>query len=173
MTVFRRYKAKSPEWKIEIDIADQDLNEAQRPQTITDKVQSILSPAFPTFMYFSSYDRMDGAVQFNQLLQFKANGQLNQDDYSGARRFLEFLEIAGIPLEDIVNVRTYETFNAKLQGASNNITDQILEYWTQNPDLAVRVDVSSSKPDDKPPFNSGTIGRARIYNQLHRVDTPF
>ena len=31
------------------------------------------------------------------------------------------------------NVATYETFNAKLQAASNNFTDQILEYWTQIP----------------------------------------
>ena len=80
---------------------------------------------------------------------------------------------AGVPLEDILNVTTYETFNARLQAASNNITDQILEYWTQNPDLEVRVDVRQAQPGDKPPFNSGTIGRARIYNQLHRVDTPF
>jgi hypothetical protein len=116
---------------------------------------------------------MEGAVQFQQLQQLKANGQLSQDDYSGARLFLEFMDYAGVPLEDILNVTTFETFNAKLQAASNNITDQILEYWTQNPDLEVRVSVSDGKTGDKPPFNNGTVGRARIYNQLHRVDTPF
>lgn len=136
-------------------------------------VRACLEPSFPTFMYFSNYDRMDGAVQFEQLQQLKANNQLQQDEYNGARLFLEFMEYAGVPLQDILKVNTYETFNAKLQGASNNITDQILEYWTQNPDLEVRVDVSAGKTGDKPPFNSGTIGRARIYNQLHRVDTPF
>ncbi|QIO98359.1 AAA family ATPase [Bradyrhizobium symbiodeficiens] len=136
-------------------------------------VRSYLESGFPTFMYFSNYDRMDGAVQFEQLQQLKANGQLEQDEYSGARLFLEFMEYAGVPLDDILKVNTYETFNAKLQGASNNITDQILEYWTQNPDLEVRVDVSAGKAGDKAPFNSGTVGRARIYNQLHRVDTPF
>jgi energy-coupling factor transporter ATP-binding protein EcfA2 len=136
-------------------------------------VYSLLFSFFPRFMYFSNYDRMDGAVQFEQLQQLQSGGHLNQDEYSGARLFLEFMQYAGVPLEEILDVKTYETFNAKLQGASNNITDQILEYWTQNPDLEVRVDVSSAKPEDKPPFNAGTIGRARIYNQLHRVDTPF
>ncbi|MCW0218441.1 MAG: AAA family ATPase, partial [Prosthecobacter sp.] len=57
--------------------------------------------------------------------------------------------------------------------ASNNITDQILEYWTQNPDLSVEVKIDPARPGDKPPLNEGTIGRARIYNALHRVGTPF
>jgi predicted ATPase len=136
-------------------------------------VRACLEPNFPTLMYFSNYDRMEGAVQFERLQQLKANNQLQQEEYSGARLFLEFMEYAGVPLDEILKVTTYETFNAKLQGASNNITDQILEYWTQNPDLEVRVDVSAGKSGDKAPFNTGTIGRARIYNQLHRVDTPF
>jgi len=76
-------------------------------------------------------------------------------------------------LDDILSIGTYETFNAKLQAALNNITDQILEYWTQNPDLSVEVKIDPAKPQDPPPLNSGTIGRARIYNALHRVDTPF
>ncbi|MEH2551059.1 energy-coupling factor transporter ATP-binding protein EcfA2 [Bradyrhizobium sp. AZCC 2262] len=142
-------------------------------KTLTGRVEQWVRHYLPQFMYFSNYDRMDGAVQFDQLQQLTTNGQLQLDQYSGARLFLEFMEYAGVPLEEILSVTTYETFNAKLQGASNNITDQILEYWTQNPDLEVRVDVSAGKPGDVAPFNSGTVGRARIYNHLHRVDTPF
>jgi predicted ATP-dependent endonuclease of OLD family len=141
--------------------------------SFTARLRQIIGGFLPSFMYFSNYDRMDGAVQFQQLQQLKANGQLAHDEYSGARLFLEFMEYAGVPLDDILSVTTFETFNAKLQGASNNITDQILEYWTQNPDLEVRVGVSEGKTGDKAPFNAGTVGRARIYNQLHRVDTPF
>lgn len=140
---------------------------------LTDAVHKILRKTLPSFMYFSNYDRMDGAVQFEQLQQLTANNQIQQEEYSGARLFLEFMDHAGVPLEEILKVDTFETFNAKLQGASNNITDQILEYWTQNPDLEVRVTASPGKSGDKPPFNTGTVGRARIYNQLHRVDTPF
>lgn len=142
-------------------------------KTLTTRIEQIVRYYLPHFMYFSNYDRMDGAVQFEHLQQLKANNQLQLDQYSGARLFLEFMDYAGVPLEDILNVTTYETFNAKLQGASNNITDQILEYWTQNPDLEVRVDVSAGKTGDLAPFNAGTVGRARIYNQIHRADTPF
>ena len=141
--------------------------------TFTGFVTAKLAASLPTFLYFSNYDRMDGAVQFEQLAQLKASGQINSDDNRGARLFMEFLSYAGVPVDDILATGTFETFNAKLQAASNNITDQILEYWTQNPDLSVVVTIDPARPQDKPPFNAGTIGRARIYNHLHRVDTPF
>ena len=136
-------------------------------------VYAILKDYQPAFMYFSNYDRMDGAVRLDLLKQWKASGEINNEENSGARLFMEFLEFAGVPLDEIMDVGTYETFNAKLQAASNNITDQILEYWTQNPELSVKVTIDPARPKDKPPFNEGTIGRARIHNDLHRVDTPF
>ena len=133
----------------------------------------LIKAMLPRFMYVSSYDRMDGAIQLEQTNNLIQSDQLDHDDQRGVRLFCEFLEYAGVSIDDIVNVQTYETFNAKLQAASNNITDQILEYWTQNPDLDVLVRVEQARPGDPAPFNSGTIARARIVNQLHRVDTPF
>jgi energy-coupling factor transporter ATP-binding protein EcfA2 len=136
-------------------------------------IYATLKPYFPKFMYFSNYDRMDGAVRLDFLRNWKASGEINKEEQNGARLFMEFLEYAGVSLDEILTIGTYETFNAKLQAASNNITDQILEFWTQNPDLSVVVTIDPARPQDKPPLNENTIGRARIYNALHRVDTPF
>lgn len=140
---------------------------------VTGRVSKLVIERMPKFMYFAAYDRMDGAIQIEQTRQLIDNGKINQDDHRGEKLFAEFLEYAGVSIDEIANVATYETFNAKLQGASNNITDQILEYWTQNPDLSVSVRVEQARPGDPAPFNSGTIARARIDNSLHRVDTPF
>lgn len=140
---------------------------------ITGRVSKLVIERMPKFMYFAAYDRMDGAIQIEQTRQLIDNGKINQDEHRGEKLFAEFLEYAGVSIDEIANVATYETFNAKLQGASNNITDQILEYWTQNPDLSVSVRVEQARPGDPAPFNSGTIARARIDNSLHRVDTPF
>lgn len=139
----------------------------------TSQVHKLVGRALPKFMYFSSYDRMDGAVQLENAKSLIANNQLRLDQNRGIRLFVEFLQYAGVSIDDIVSITTYETFNAKLQAASNNITDQILEYWTQNPDLSVEVRVEQARPGDPPPFNSGMVARARIVNALHRVDTPF
>ena len=115
--------------------------------------------ALPSFMYVSSYDRMDGAI--------------DHDEHRGGRLFVDFLDYAGVAMADITKVSTYETFNAMLQAASTNITEQILEYWSQNPDLDVEVKIDKARPGDPAPFNTGTIARARIKNNLHKVDTPF
>jgi len=141
--------------------------------TVTTRVKALLASMLPKFMYFSSYDRMEGAVQLEHTRQLIASGQLNLDQNRGIRLFVEFLHYAGVSIDDITSVTTYETFNAKLQAASNNITDQVLEYWTQNPDLSVAVRIESARPGDLAPLNTGTVARARIENNLHRVDTPF
>lgn len=137
------------------------------------RVRNQVIRALPSFMYVSSYDRMDGAIQMEETQQRIETGEIDYDDHRGSRLFVDFLEYAGVAIEDITNVSTYETFNAMLQGASANITEQILEYWSQNPDLDVEVRIDKALPGDAPPFNQGTIARARIKNNLHGVDTPF
>ena len=141
---------------------------------VTGRVQEILTDYLPKFMYFSTFDRMVGAVQLEQLQERVRHDSLATDpDLTGERLFHEFMEYAGVSLEDILKAETYETFAAKLQAASGAITDQILDYWTQNPYIEVRIAVDSGKPRDPPPFNTGTVARSRIHNTLHRVDVPF
>ena len=139
----------------------------------TSQLNKFIQENTPRFMYVSSYDRMDGTVQFDQIQQLQSQGLLDKDEHRGKKLFLEFLKYAGVSLEELLKQETFETYNALLQAASNKITDQILEYWTQNPDLSVEVKVAAGMPGDAPPFNAGTVARARIYNSLHRVDTPF
>ncbi len=149
------------------------LQHLQSIGSITGGIVAILKAFLPRFMYFSNYDRMDGAIQIEQTIVSIQNKQIEEERYRGQKLFAEFLEYAGIPLSEITQVATYETFNARLQGASNNITDQVLEYWTQNPDLSVEVKVEAARSGDPAPFNTGSIARARIHNHLHRVETPF
>ncbi|MCX7173763.1 MAG: AAA family ATPase [Proteobacteria bacterium] len=141
--------------------------------SVTTQVQKLILKMLPKFMYFSSYDRMEGAIQIEHTRTLITNGQIANDTNRGIRLFVEFLAYAGVSIADITGIATYETFDAKLQAASNNITDQILEYWTQNPDLSVIVKVEQARPGDPAPLNAGTVARARINNSLHRVDTPF
>lgn len=140
--------------------------------SVTGWIQTYVRGKLPKFMYVSSYDRMDGAVRLDLLQQLSAD-QLNTSANQGKKLFLEFLQYAGISLEKVTNQQTFESYNAVLQSASNRITDQILEYWTQNPDLSVEVTVDRGMPGDAAPFNEGMVARARIFNSLHRVDTPF
>ncbi len=141
--------------------------------SLSTQVSNLILKMLPKFMYFSAYDRMDGAIQLENTKALINNGQISLDVHRGERLFADFLDYAGVSIDDITSLTTYETFNAMLQAASNSITDQILEYWTQNPDLSVDVRVEKALSGDAAPLNTGTVARARIYNALHRVDTPF
>lgn len=137
------------------------------------QVHKLVAQRLPRFMYVSTYDRMDGTVQFQQLQELQEQGALDLEEHRGKKLFVEFLRYAGISPGDLLRETTFEAHNALLQAASNKITDQILEYWTQSADLSVEVRVSAGMAGDPVPFQAGNVARARIYNALHRVDTPF
>lgn len=152
----------------------QDKINAYPNSSIKSRVRQFLEQSFPQFMYFSNYDRMNAVVHLPTLAQQASDGTLFQkEELRGDRLFWEFLEFSGVTLDDILSANTFESFNARLQAASNFLTDQILEYWSQNQDIEVRVSVAEGKSGDPPPFNKGAVGRARIYNILHKADTSF
>lgn len=151
-----------------------DKLSAYPKSSIVSRARQICEEKFPYFMYFSSYDRMNATVHLDTLKGRADDKTLFQDSqFRGDRLFWEFLEYSGVSLDDILGATTFESFNSRLQSASNTLTEEILEYWTQNQDIEVRVNVAAGLPEDPAPFNQGKVGRARIYNQLHKADTSF
>ncbi|MGV4796259.1 AAA family ATPase [Rhizobium sp. F40D2] len=161
--------AANPKHKALLDVVS-----AYPLKSIVSKARQILERHLPQFMYFSNYDRMNAVVHLPILKAYADNEELfNREDLRGDRLFWEFLEYSGVTLSDILSTTTFESFNAKLQAASNVLTEEILEYWTQNQDIEIRVSVNEGLSDDPAPFNAGAVGRARIYNLLHKADTSF
>jgi len=130
----------------------------------------VLKERMPAFLYFSHYDRMNGAISIAKLAADEAQPKgISEED----RVFLDFLLYAGTTLEELKSANEFEVLNAKCEAAANRITEQIFEYWTQNQDLEIQVVFSEGKPGDPPPFNSGPVARARVRNNLHKVTVPF
>ena len=140
-----------------------------REKSITLRAINILSARLPKFLYISQYNRMSGDVSVEKLLQDISGQSVSEGD----RIFLEFLEFAGTSLEEVQSAVRHEDLNARCEAASNKITDQIFEYWTQNQHLAVEVEIQAGKPGDPPPFNAGMVMHARVRNNLHRISVPF
>ena len=132
---------------------------------VFNKSVKIIQDLMPYFFYMSSYDRMSGMISVDHLE--------NHEPDTGEEIFLQFLEFAGAKLEDINNSKRNEEIIAKCEAASNYITDQIFEYWTQNKNLEIELKIGPGKLGDPEPFNSGTIVQARIRNHIHRVTVPF
>ena len=125
----------------------------------------------PTFLYFSDYDLMSGTVALEDLLQRKLN---NPSHLSPSETvFLAFLNFVGTSLEEISSIERFEPLKARLEAASNKITHDMFEYWSQNRCLRVLFSLDAAQPGDPPPLNHGRILHTRIYNPLHEVSVNF
>lgn len=136
-----------------------------------------LSSMVPKFLYFSDYDLLPGKINLADLRTRLAT--VKSDPTKKALiepkhlSILALLRIAGVDLDDFDGKTTYEEMRAKVEGVSINLTDKVLEFWKQNEDLEVEVDI---RPDsnDVTPFDNGPNLYLRIKNRRHRgVTTPF
>jgi hypothetical protein len=123
----------------------------------------------PIFLYFDNYLTLPGTVSVNDIVARHQQNQLNDRD----RVFLALLSLAGTTVDKVHSSGTFEEFNSKLRAVSNQVTDQIFKYWTQNKHLDVDIRLDHARPSDTAPFNSGWIFRTRIDNRRHRADTNF
>lgn len=130
----------------------------------------ILSRRRPRFVYFGDYDSMPGKLSIPYLMRQQAAGTLSR----GEQAVLALLDMAGVKLEDFQDPESHEHLVRDLENASNSISDEVFEYWTQNKNLAVRLDIIA-RPEASalPPVNEGPLLQIRVVNQRHNVSVPF
>ena len=156
----------------EVGVSSQKLLDTfkQRfPNGVNHAIIQAVAERVPTFLYFDNYLSLPGTVSVDDIVSRKAQNKLTDRD----RVFLALLSLAGTTIEKVHSAETYEEFNSKLRAVSNQVTDQIFKYWTQNKHLDVDIRLDHARPKDQPPFNSGWIFRTRIDNTRHRADTNF
>lgn len=81
-------------------------------------------------------------------------------------------ELAGIEISKLLSATTFETFIAELEATSNEITDQIFEYWSTNENLEIKFEIESVMN----PQNTSIIEKVldiRVRNTRHRVSLPL
>ncbi|CAD0299378.1 AAA family ATPase [Xanthomonas hortorum] len=130
----------------------------------------VLNTCLPAFFYTSHFDRMSGEISLEKLSRDARNGELTS---AGDQIFLDFLEYAGTSVEELKSSTRLEELNARCQAASNDITDEIFEFWSQNDALSVEIMLAEGLSDDPAPFNSGTVAKIRIRNDNHKVSVPL
>jgi energy-coupling factor transporter ATP-binding protein EcfA2 len=139
------------------------------PKGGTQAIIEAVDARVPTFLYFDEYLTLPGTVSVNDIVARQEQNTLRERD----RVFLALLALAGTTLEKVHGAGTFEEFNASLRAVSNQITDQIFKYWSQNKHLDVDIRLDHARQSDPPPFNAGWVFRTRIDNRRHRADTSF
>ncbi len=146
----------------------QDIRKC-RESSFTKGVIDVLSPRQPKFFFASHFERMSGMVSIQKLQQDKQNNTVSVSD----KIFLAFLEYAGTTLEDLLDAKRREALKATCEAASNEITEEIFQFWSQNNALEVVIEIDSAKPKDPAPFNSGIVADIRIRNINHKATLPL
>lgn len=133
-----------------------------------------LDGQLPKFLYFSDYDLLPDKMNLQDLAQRVEQAKHDPKHLLPKHRaVLALLRMADISLADFQAPEGYESLKAKIEGVSISITDQIMEFWHQNENLEVEVDIKQD-PKDEAPFNNGPNLYLRIKNRRHRgVSTPF
>lgn len=155
--------------KTPAQIALEQMIDTFRDGSASLKAIDILSPRKPKFFYTSHFDRMSGEISINRLNEDRQHNRVSEGD----RIFLDFLEYAGTTIEELRDAAKFEELVAQCEGASNDITDEIFEFWSQNEALAVKIELNDGRPSDPPPFNAGRVAKIRIENKNHRVSVPL
>ena len=130
----------------------------------------ILSERRPKFVYFGDYDVMPGKVSIPRLISHRDSGALER----GEEALLALLSMAGVELEDFNSPDSHEHLIRQMENASNAISDEVFEYWSQNKELQVKLQtIATAEPGAEPPLNEPPFLQVRVENRRHRVTVPF
>src|SRR5262249_20770385 len=123
-----------------------------------------LQKRLPKMVYFSEYLRMPGQVSLDDL-----ESRAGAKNEPGNKVFLALLSMIGRKAEELKTIGEFERLQAELEAASNRLTREIFNFWTQNKSLRVQFRFEHALPGDPPPFNAGYVMRTRIENLRHGV----
>lgn len=138
------------------------------------EVFQALSKKVPRYLYFGEYDILPSKMNLSDLATRVEHAKSDPKHLQPQHRaVLALLRMADISVTDFTKSGGYEALKAKIEGVSIRLTDQIMEFWKQNEDLEVEVDIKPD-PEDEAPFNNGANLYLRIKNRRHRgISTPF
>jgi energy-coupling factor transporter ATP-binding protein EcfA2 len=146
-----------------------DVQERFPHGAVDERAVAVLEPRLPKFLYFAEYHRLPSEVSIDELLRRKAAGQLTVIDHV----FLALLEMANMAAEDLHDIEQFEYLVAELEAASQRVSREVLQYWSQNRALEVEFRCDAARPHDPPPLNTGYVLRMRIRNRRHNVTLGF
>ncbi|MEU4778291.1 AAA family ATPase [Micromonospora sp. NPDC023633] len=126
------------------------------------EARGILARRLPKVQYFDEYSVLPGSVSIERLQN------TDEDELTpGERTALALLRLAGVASEEFAEA-DYEARKASLEAAANQLTDELFEYWTQNQDLSVELDIES-RPVPHRPNQPEPWLQIRVRNATHRV----
>ena len=128
---------------------------------------SSLEGILPKFIYFDQYSTLPGRFSLARLKLQPPEDPLHADE----RTALSFLRLAGADMDEFEE-DDYEARKAALESAAITITDEIFEYWRQNSNLRVQIDIDNKRNRSRDKYDPPYV-EIRIENLRHQVTINF
>lgn len=132
-------------------------------------VTEYLTPKLPKFMYYDEYYALDSEFSITQL----ASNQLTK---SSAKTAKALIELADIDLKSLSNSTNFEKYNAELNSASLEISDELFKYWKSNENLEIIFKIEKIESNPGSYHNNNIVDRVlkiRVKNSNNGVDLPL
>lgn len=128
---------------------------------LIDAVGAVLRARIPQFFYFSDYSILPGRVDLAELAGEEEPGT------SGLQTARALLALADTD-PNLLGAEDYEARKAELEAVSNELTAQVFEYWKQNKELQVQIDVDKETVSE--PNGQTAVARfldIRVHDRRH------
>jgi predicted ATPase len=137
-----------------------------KPEDFDDAAWAVAEPRLPEFFHFAEYSKLPYSVKIQDVLK---NANLN--DAEATARAL--LMLGGTEAEYMLNP-DYERRKRELENVANVLTDDVNEYWSQNPELRVQPDITQRTERNQQGQHSVLDEmKLRIWDNRHSLSLPF
>ncbi|MFV7453611.1 AAA family ATPase [Stenotrophomonas maltophilia] len=104
-----------------------------------DHVIPILEKRLPTFFRFTGYNTLPGRIDLRELAT-----AAEEPGNSAMQTARALVALAGTTPKQL-SADDYEQRRSEMEAVSIDLTNQVFEYWKQNPDLEVNIDVDKEE----------------------------
>jgi predicted ATP-dependent endonuclease of OLD family len=147
---------------------EKTIREILNGNTLDHAIWLHLEKHLPEFFYFDKYSALPYSVDIRRLLTALEN-QLSDDELTAR----SLLRLAAADNEYLMNP-DYERRKRELENVANALTEDVLTYWSQNPNLRVLPDISQ-KTQNTPQGQQSVLHelKFRIWDDRHLLSLPF
>ncbi len=173
-----RLKTDEGEEKETRNLAGVEIETAKKQfftqKELNDIIWDDISKYLPDIFYYDEYSSLPYSVNINDVLQ--TDPEKLDNNQLTAR---SLLKLAAAENDYLLNP-DYERRKRELENVANALTDDVLKYWSQNPELRVQPDITQKtvtipKTVNTPQGQQSVLDelKIRIWDQRHSLSLPF
>jgi predicted ATP-dependent endonuclease of OLD family len=123
-----------PSSKVFTDALERMTSALGSAASLQSQAEALLLPRMPKFFLFSDYQRLDGRVDVAELKQ----SSTEEPGASPKQTARALLKLANTDVDSMTD-SDFEASTAELESVSNDLSDEMKEYWSTNPELRIKI----------------------------------